>query len=352
LIVPAPTVRPRITTIASPARSIAGCVRALVIAAAALWPLAEARPAAAIFPGANGVVVAARCDDGVSCRTQHLWTVDPRSGARLRLAAGPDRCEDPSFSPDGTRIAFARCPVGGGCRIATVDVSDAAITDLTGEPRLGHDQSPSFSPDGSHIVFTRAERNGRHLHVMDADGHGVTRLTKGPVQDRGAVYSPDGSSIVFERYRTRSGFRLYEIPAGGGTPAPLTRGPRDYSPSISPDGTRIAFGRGGEGSGSIWIMDADGGNGHALTAGRSDARPAFSPDGRHVVFDRLGGGPAARARLMVMDATGRAERAITPRSDVFFDADWQTRQLSVARRTGRLDRGLSSYAPLREATDG
>jgi Tol biopolymer transport system component len=312
-------------------------IGAFVIASLALYLMVDAPPAGSAFPsssgtsitsapGSNGLIVAAGCDDGASCRAQHLWTVNTGSGARRQLTFGSDRDENPSFSPDGRRIVFNRCPVGGHCRIATVAVTGANETDLTREPRVGDDESPSFSPDGSRIVFTRTERNGRHLYVMDADGHDMTRLTSGRVQDRGAVYSPDGS-IVFERYDTGVGFRIYEVAANAGPPVPLTSGPGDYSPSISPDGTRILFGRRAGAGSAIWIMDADGDREHALTVPRaadSDAHPAFSPDGTQIVFDRVHGRPPAGQPLMVMDATGRGERAITSMSEFFSNADWQS----------------------------
>ena len=302
-------------------------VGALFIAAVAPCLMVDTPPAAGAFPGDNGLIVTARCDDGAGCAAQHLWTVDARSGARVQLTRGSDRDEDPSFSPEGRRIVFARCPVAGHCRIATIGVTGANETDLTRAPRADHAESPSFSPDGSRIVFTRRERTGRHLFVMDANVHDVTRLTSGRVQDRGAVYSPDGSSILFERYETGAGFRIFKTAASGGTPSPLTSGPGDYSPSISPHGSGILFGRRAGTGSAIWIMHADGTGERALTtlrAGISDAQPTFSPDGTQIVFNRLDSASPAGEPLMVMDATGRGQRAITPTAEFFHDADWQS----------------------------
>jgi TolB protein len=302
-------------------------VGAFVIAAVALCVMVDTPSAAGGFPGENGLIVAAGCSDGAGCAAQHLWTVDARSGLRIQLTSGSDREEDPSFSPDGRRIVFARCPLDGGCRIATVAVTGANRTDLTRPPVVGHDESPSFSPDGSRLVFTRTERGGRHLFVMGSNGHNVRRLTRGRVQDRGAVYSPDGSSIVFERYKTGVGFRIFEIAASGGTSSRLTSGHGDYSPSISPDGSRILFGRRAGTGGAIWLMDADGRRERPLTtpwAGISDAKPTFSPDGRRIVFNRLDNARPAGESLMVMDATGRGQRTLTPTSESFHSADWQS----------------------------
>lgn len=302
-------------------------VGALFIAAVVLCLTVDRPSAAGASQLDNGLIVAERCDDGAGCAAQHLWTVDARSGARLQLTRGFDRDEDPSFSPDGRRIVFARCPVAGHCRIATIGVTGANEADLTRAPRAGHDESPSFSPDGSRIVFTRSERRGRHLFLMDANGHDATRLTSGRVQDRGAVYSPDGSSILFERYEAGAGFRIFEVAASGRTPSPLTSGPGDYSPSVSPDGSRILFGRRSGTGSAIWIMDADGRRERALTTPRpriSDAQPTFSPDGTRIVFNRLDSASPAGEPLMVMDATGRHPRAITPTAEFFHHADWQS----------------------------
>jgi Tol biopolymer transport system component len=294
-----------------------------LIAAVALCLIAETGAAAGSFPGGDGLIIAA----GGAEEARHVWTVDPRSGARVQLTSGSDRDADPAFSPDGRRIVFERCPVADRCRIATVAVTGANETDLTRAPAAGHDGSPSFSPDGSRIVFTRTERSGRHLFVTGSHGHDARRLTSGRVQDRGAVYSPDGASIVFERYRRGVGFRIFEIAVRGGAPRPLTSGPGDYGPGISPGGSRIAFARRSGSSSAIWLMDANGERERALTtpdAGISDARPAFSADGTQIVFDRLDTARPNGEQLIVVDAAGRGQRAITPPWQSFHSADWQS----------------------------
>jgi Tol biopolymer transport system component len=301
-------------------------VGAFVLAAVVLCLMVDTRGAARAFPGTSGLIVAERCDDGVGCAAQNLWTVDTRSGARVQLTSGSDRDADPSFSPDGRRIVFDRCPVADRCRIATVAVTGTNETDLTPPPLVGHDESPSFSPDGSRIVFTKAGLSGRHLFVMGSNGHDVRRLTSGRGQDRGAMYSPDGSSIVFERYRTGVGFRVFEIAASGGTPSPLTSGPGDYSPSISPDGSRILFARRTGTGSAIWLMDANGSSERALTTPRmriSDTQPTFSPDGSRIAFNRLDSARPAGESLIVMAASGHGQQRITPTSDSFHNAVWQ-----------------------------
>ena len=75
---------------------------------------------------------------------------------------------DPSWSPDGTQIAFARYE---GCCNPEIYVMNADGSD---ERRLtaldGFDTNPAWSPDGTKIAW---ERNG--IWVMNADGSDQSR---------------------------------------------------------------------------------------------------------------------------------------------------------------------------------
>jgi TolB protein len=59
--------------------------------------------------------------------------------------------------------------------------------------------APNWSPNGEQIVFTRGAVNHRQIWVMNANGTGQKRLTRG-ADDAGPAYSPDGTFIVFSRY--------------------------------------------------------------------------------------------------------------------------------------------------------
>ena len=75
----------------------------------------------------------------------------------------PDN-SDPSWSPDGTRIAFSRH--------SEIWVMNADGTNQT--KLLDSDQCPRWSPDGTKIAF---EGNG-DIWVMNADGTNQRKLTK------------------------------------------------------------------------------------------------------------------------------------------------------------------------------
>jgi hypothetical protein len=65
------------------------------------------------------------------------------------------------------------------------------------------DWHPTWSPDGSRIAFHSDRDGNAEIYVMDADGSSQTRLTRDVANDMHPAWSPDGSRIAFESYRGR-----------------------------------------------------------------------------------------------------------------------------------------------------
>jgi TolB protein len=145
------------------------------------------------------------------------------SGTPKKLATGPGCASDPAWSPDGKRIAYTN---GEGVdETGGSDTTDVYVVNAPGEeggtdqPRaltdsaLGTAGGPSWSPDGTEIAFTFEGNivNGRGgIYKMNADGSNETplALTQGmnpkesvEVWDHKSApeWSPDGNQIAYVR---------------------------------------------------------------------------------------------------------------------------------------------------------
>ena len=154
-----------------------------------------------------------------------------------------------AFDRVPTRIAFVSARDGND-EIYAADADGQNAANLTQDPAT--DRDPSWSPDGSRIAFT-SDRDGGvfTLHVMDADGYNVQAL---PAQGREPSWSPDGTRLV---YATDDGLRTIDVASGD--VAYITYDGSDASPVFRPDGSGILFVRTVDGNAGIWDLDLDSG---------------------------------------------------------------------------------------------
>jgi Tol biopolymer transport system component len=270
----------------------------------------------------------------------------------------------PAWSPDGTRIVFARgvvTPVTSvefnGAQISVLtpgDVHGLFTVDATGGPlhrltKAGGDDLPAWSPDGQAIAFTTAK--GR-IAVINASGDERRTLTR-PTDavDVGATWSPDGSSIAFTRYplvQYQDADTIYTGPGGRETwvmaadgsdqrRLTSTRTLNDtnalvFRPRWSPDGKAIATTIVRATSASYWfqvtVVPLAGGAPHRIGPLASDPDqlgallPAWSPDGSRISFlsDISGDFDVYTA-----GANGSAQRPLTRDSTQQYDPAWAPR---------------------------
>ncbi|MGA7931114.1 MAG: PDZ domain-containing protein, partial [Candidatus Sulfotelmatobacter sp.] len=108
---------------------------------------------------------------------------------------------------------------------------------------VGIETVPSFSPDGTMIAFTGEYDGNRDVYVVAASGGVPRRLTFHPADEFVLGWTPDGKNILFNSWG--SSFRhfeeqLYTVPVEGGFPTKLPI-PIGEEARFSPDGTHLAY---------------------------------------------------------------------------------------------------------------
>lgn len=340
---------------------------ALVVVLALIWPLAWAGPASA---GSRATEVVHVVLDDTGARLVLTDLTSRRSTTLLQSEDG--LFLEPELSPDGGTVAFVLAEltdVAFTFAVATVERDGGGLRRLTSPPSTDSlDVSPRWSPDGSRLMFARITVP----QDQTADAHGdllaVPRLGGSPVElVEGAVggdWSPDGGSAVVldgPLAIDASDAPLSRVELTSGTRSPL--GARGFSPAWSPDGTTIAYvaARDTElGSSQLATVPATGGAPTSLTRtapagdGAVDA-PSWSPDSGSLVYTVMEGGGgdtalwatdrdgARTGRVFAGDAdsytlygsiSGPAPSAVSGRSPAAFTAVVPQRLLDTREGSG------------------
>ena len=205
----------------------------------------------------------------------------------------------PSWSPDGSALAFVDAPPDG--ENSTIYVQAAGDA----RPRLlisggGSVSSPVWSPDGKSLAYVQSKQDATEILILSLhDGVSRNLTTLFPhrygLNYRRLDWSPDGSFLVVDdKVNDTDPLGLYLVHVSDGKKLKLTY----------PN------------------MDIIG-----------DVAPRFSPDGTQVAFIRVK--YQFQEGVFVSPVTGGEARQLTDQFHVLSDVDWQTNRSVVF--DGRLD---------------
>jgi Tol biopolymer transport system component len=287
----------------------------------------------------------------VDANSSNLYVQDLTTGAITEIPIDADNITGVVFSPDGSKIAFSssKTLITHDSYIAyqvyVKDLITGALTSVSGPANNGIDFGsfdPSFSPDGSKIAFNSDVRlvapddvNTQDVFVKDLTTGAITRVSPNApgapnASSRDPVFSPDGSKIAFDSNLSNlvagdtnntTDIFIKDLASGtvtrvsvDGAGAQLNGG--SFFPVFSPDGSKIAFGSDAtnlvagdtNGVADIFVkdlatgavtrvsLDANGAQSNATTFGL-----VFSPDGSRVVFSN------SASNLVPGDTNGKSD---------------------------------------------
>ena len=210
-----------------------------------------------------------------------VYTMEPGGFGVVRLTDG----SDPSWSPDGKRIAFSRTTARPPSLlwISDVYVMNADGSNVTLVASEGY--HPTWSPDGTRLAYGCGG-----ICTINVDGTGRRVLTPLPSQPAGSdqciidsdpTWSPNGTTIAFTRWPDT------RLPPGKCLPLSLSQSfPFDFWTQV-------------------WFVESDG----------SGERPLRGPDGLPLTYAGWPAGSGARSQLAQFTLYGGFEAFMVANSD-------------------------------------
>jgi len=226
--------------------------------------------AQAVFPGENGQIafVSGRNGGDASADVYLLEGAGDLTPTPLTTGAGQHR--HPAWSPDLTKLAYARWNAGAN------NVFVGGINESNPQTRLGFASSsvqadrPAWSPNGNRIAYESEVTDGSGqqdilVATVADDGSMVSEvnLTASPTLIEGKpAWSPDGKTIYYSRRALppATDDDIVREPANNSSTfgsLVVDSATAEYQPAISPDGKRICFTHGAFGSAAADVYVAD-----------------------------------------------------------------------------------------------
>lgn len=235
----------------------------------------------------------------------------------------------------------------GNWDIVLLDVQTGITHNLTNSP--SDDYTPSWSPDGSRLAFIsdRDADNNPEVYIIHADGSHLTRLRDDVGIYGDPTWTADGRSLVLTHgwqqifrvdLETRAehwlglGFAprlssdnetllfynsdergvnssIFRISLSDNRMTELTTGAtHNWDADWSPNGQQIVFVSSRTGRPAIYVMNADGSDVRLISGMGYDLSPAWSANGEQIVYSS---GQTGMMRLFVSDADGTNRRPLT-----------------------------------------
>ncbi len=205
---------------------------------------------------------------------------------RVRLTNNAAFEIGPTWSPDGTSIAFSRMWPGQDFEVMTMNADGSSITALTANAAV--DSLPAWSPEGRRIAFHSDRLGNSEIHVMYRDGSAVANLTANAATDVAPDWSPDPDEPKIAFVSDRDGNQeIYTMHTdGSGATRVTTNLTGDNLPAFHPNGDTLAY----QGTVQGWtdviaVRASSPSDTWVLSASAGDQQmPAWSSDGRFVCY--------------------------------------------------------------------
>jgi eukaryotic-like serine/threonine-protein kinase len=216
----------------------------------------------------------------------HAFWFSRDGTAPQRMSGETEEVSSPAISPDGKTIVYSKGEPGTGRRdIWFYDVQRSATSRFTFDP--ADDLNPTWSPDGRRIAFTSDRKGVRDIYVKDISGAAAEELLLETGYEKNVeAWSPDGRFILFNQVMPNHERELWAVSAAGGSePFAVVAESKDVRKgAFSPSGRYLAYVSGESGQDEVYVRQFPQGTGKWQLTRQGGVDPRWSRDGRELFY--------------------------------------------------------------------
>lgn len=214
---------------------------------------------------------------------QTMTIVNLVSGAESTFTAPPGASAF-DFSRDSSSVTYVDLDENEDAQLFVMDADGANARQIT--HGVGDARNPSWSPDGSMIAYERDASSISQVFIVRVSSGESRKVTREPLGGVDPGWTPDGDSLVYSTpngERSHYTARILDLSTGQTTLIVADAS----SPRLSPDGARIAFNSWLKPRVRLIVANSDGSDRQIVartTRSAGDAGQIWSPDSARIAF--------------------------------------------------------------------
>jgi len=246
--------------------------------------------------------------------TDGIFIVDVNDTSKIQSFTSEGRFNhNPDWSPSGKEIVFASSRISYDMvdfDIYVKSVNGDNLQRLTSDRRT-HEDDPSWSPDGTLIAFTVYKSGRGDIFIMDRNGQNRISIADTSLSETYPAWSPINDTIayLYQDDVDSKEYHIYLMNTDGTNKRQISDLSAIGPISWSPDGRKLAVSvRNGDDL-EIYVMNADGSEGYFVSneANIDNYYPSWSPDGMYIAFDSSNG---QEVGIKIVDLYGTFSKTI------------------------------------------